>query len=158
MFQFLPMECRWIMIGDLNMIESPLDGFMSSCSHLMGWKKELAWANVINKYNIDGYLSRNDGPIFSWGNLQDDSIRVLTRLDRYYSCSSSVQNSSCYIMHYKLLGDLYSSNQHPIYFHINLSTGYSCGSSWRSVKNLYKEAKDSLRPYGRLPHPNAFLY
>ena len=64
-FQFLLMVCRWIMIGDLNMIESPLDGFMSSCSHLMGWKKELAWANVINKYNIDGYLSRNDGPIFS---------------------------------------------------------------------------------------------
>jgi hypothetical protein len=64
-FQFLPMDCRWIMIGDLIMIETLLDGSMSSCLHFfIGSKKELAWANIINKYNTEDYLSRNDGPTF----------------------------------------------------------------------------------------------
>jgi hypothetical protein len=63
-FQFLPMDCRWIMIGDLIMIETLLDGSMSSCSRLIGSKKELAWANIISKYNIEDYFSRNDGPTF----------------------------------------------------------------------------------------------
>lgn len=38
-------------------------------------------------HNIDDYFSRGDGPIYSWINLQDDGIRVLARLDRFYSFS-----------------------------------------------------------------------
>lgn len=89
------------------MIENPLDGSMSSLSRHMGCKKELAWANIINKYNIEDYFIRNDSSIFLWDNLQDDGIRVLTQLDRYYSSSILVQNPSSYIMHYKVLGGLY---------------------------------------------------
>ena len=39
-------------------------------------------------HNIDDYFSRGDGPIYL--HLRDDGVRVLARLDRFYSSSSSV--------------------------------------------------------------------
>ena len=102
-FQFLPMDCRWIMIGDFNMVESPLDRSISACSCLMRLKEELAWVNIKNKYSIEIDFSKGDGFVYSSDNLRDDDIRVLARLDRFYSFASSVPSS--HIMHYKILGD-----------------------------------------------------
>ena len=71
----------------------------------MGLKEELTWADIKKLIKIEDYSSRDDGPIYSWDNLRDDGIRVLAKLDRFYLFSSSVQNMSSHIMHYKILGD-----------------------------------------------------
>lgn len=54
--QLLPLDCRWIMSRDFNMVESPLDMSSSSCSQLMGLREELIWIDIKNKYNIEDYL------------------------------------------------------------------------------------------------------
>lgn len=45
-FQSLPIECRWIMTRDFNMVESPLNISTTPCSWLMGLKEELGWVDI----------------------------------------------------------------------------------------------------------------
>lgn len=73
------------MTGDCNMVENPLDRSMLSCSRMMGSKEELAWVDMKNKYNIEDYFTKNERPLYSWDNLREDGIRVLARLDSFYS-------------------------------------------------------------------------
>lgn len=40
--------------------------------------------------NIQDCFNKDDGSIYSWDNLRDDGIKVLARLDRFDSFSSSV--------------------------------------------------------------------
>lgn len=120
-FQLLPIDCRWIMTGDFNMVESLLDRCLSSCSHLMGFKEEFAWENIKNKCNIEEYFNRTDGPIYLWENLRDGGIRIIARLDRFHSFASSVQSPSSRIMQFKILGDSTRSYHHHASFLINLS-------------------------------------
>lgn len=87
------------MIGDFNTVESLLARSRFSCSRLMGLKEELTWGDIKRKYNIEDFFMRDDGPIYSWDNLQDDGTRILARLDRFHLFSSSVQNPSSHIMH-----------------------------------------------------------
>ena len=54
--QLLPLDCRWIMSRDFNMVERPLDMSSSSCSQLMGLREELIWIDIKTKYNIKDYL------------------------------------------------------------------------------------------------------
>ena len=109
------------MTKDFNMVENPVDKSTSSYSHLMELKKELAWVDIKNKYNIEDYFSRNKGPLYSWDNLRKDGIKVLARLDRFYSFSSSIQNPSSHITQYKIMGDSTFCDHHPISFQINLN-------------------------------------
>lgn len=54
----LPTNCKWIMTGDFNTVESSLDRSTPPCSNLMGLNKELAGGGgtIKNKYNIDDYF------------------------------------------------------------------------------------------------------
>lgn len=117
----------------------------SSCSRFMGLREELAWANTKNKYNIDNYSSRDDGPLYSWDNLRHDGIKVLARRDRFYSVSSSIQMPSSHIMHYRILGDSTFSDHHLVSFRINLSNNVLGGSSWKTNARFLQEAKDPIK-------------
>lgn len=105
MSQSLLVDCRWIITGDFNLMENPLDRSTSLCNRFMGLKEDLAWTNIKNKYNIKDNFSKDEGPLYSWDNIREDGIRVLAKLDRFYSFLSSIQNPSSHIMHYQILGD-----------------------------------------------------
>ena len=76
-------HCRWIVYGDFNMVESPLDRSTLSYSWLLGLKEELMWFDIRNKFDVEDYFSRRGGPIYSWTNFQDDGMWMLARLDRF---------------------------------------------------------------------------
>lgn len=54
--QSLPMDCKWIMTGDFNMVKIPLNRSMSSCSRLMGlrrsWHGHTLKANTILRFTL----------------------------------------------------------------------------------------------------------
>ena len=89
-------------------------------------------------------FSRGDGPIYSWDNLQDDGLRVVAQLDRFYSFSDLVQNPSSHIMHYKILWDSSFFYHHLVFLLVNLGTSPPHGSCWKVNARFLQEAIDSI--------------
>ena len=150
MFQSLPVDCHWIMTGDFNMVENPLDRSTLSCSQLMGLKEEPAWAEINNKYNNEDYVNKIEGPLYSWDNLRNDGIKVLATLNEFNSFSSSIQNPSFHITHYKIMGDSTFSNHHRSPFKLTSITMPYEAPRGKPMKYSFMRLRNQLKHYEKL--------
>jgi exonuclease III len=80
----LPRDCKWLMVGDWNVVERRVDK-STSCGKIMTDGEKFVFEQLLSALKVEDAFP-NTSPIkYSWDNKRRDGVRVLARLDRIYS-------------------------------------------------------------------------
>jgi hypothetical protein len=80
----LPRDCRWLLCGDWNSVETKEDK-STSCGKIMPDAESQVFQQLKLVLKIEDTFARTSPIRFTWDNKRRDGIRVLARLDRIYS-------------------------------------------------------------------------
>lgn len=115
--------------------------------HFMGLKEETTWTNIKNKFNIDNYFSRGDGPIYSQDDLRRGWIGFVLSLAQ----SKTALLILCTIR--SLVIQIVSINTQFLFFLI-LALALQEVPLGKLMLNISKRPRTQLRHYGKhLPPP-----
>lgn len=95
----LDKETQWIMMGDFNMIESPLD-HIKGRPHVINGKEKGAWTQLLRTLKVEDTFAMRVGTLsYNWDNKRyfthipltngeaNKQDRILSRIDRCYGSS-----------------------------------------------------------------------
>lgn len=128
--RLLDPDCRWILCGDWNMVESYLDK-SSTCGRVLSRVEKFEFDCLKAHCQVEYFFSY-EGPInLSWHSKRKDGPRVLARLDRFYSFASSDSNPSSHISKNIILGDCGLLHHLPICLEIQVAKSKPTSSHYK---------------------------
>ena len=95
----LPMDYRWVLCGNLNVIESTYDKSSLELRIIID-KERHELVTLKATPSIEDFFSYNQPIIFSWDNKRLGEGRVMARLDRFYIFSSNSGSSNNHFKNY----------------------------------------------------------
>jgi hypothetical protein len=114
----LPTSCRWIVIGDFNMVEARQDK-TNPCGRLVPNGERLIFQALKAHFQIFDYPRSPTSARFSWDNFRPDGRHILARLDRYYLFTATQIRK---ILSYVIRGDYSWSNHRPVELQLGART------------------------------------
>ena len=140
MLQELRRHCKWVLLGDFNVVEATADK-SSQCGRLISSRERLLFNALIDALNILKPHSEMNGLYYTWNNLHLNGVRVLTRLNKcYLFISKPIQ----VILNYKINGDKTTFDHCPILVSLQLGLDLSRPSRWKRSTCYLKELKSRL--------------
>lgn len=115
----IPNSCRWIMLGDYNMVERRADK-SSLCGKTMPAQERLLFNALKTSIQVEEYPKTSPTLSYSWDNARRDGDRLMARLDRIYLFPDS-PGSQRKILDYRIIGDNTKSDHNPIYLSLELA-------------------------------------
>lgn len=116
----LETDCKWILCGDWNFVEHRADKF-TMCGKIISPAEQHAFATLIGALNLEEIFPRHNAIKFSWDNRQREGMRILARLDRFYSFKADGKTPSP-IAEYFIKGDCTFSDHLPVWGKVLLRT------------------------------------
>lgn len=80
----LPQDCRWILAGDWNVVENPVDKSNVDGRILSGAEK-ISFHQLLAGLEVSDSFDNSNAIRYTWDNRRRDNKRVLARLDRFYT-------------------------------------------------------------------------
>lgn len=108
----LPSGCKWLLTGDWNFMEKPLDKSNCVVSHTLGEEKRIFNA-LKQRLQVEDKFPSSSPVKFNWDSRRRGLGRILARLDRTYTFKGA--NKKTTSMDYKILGDSAHSDHLPIW-------------------------------------------
>ncbi|KAG0620297.1 hypothetical protein M758_4G205500, partial [Ceratodon purpureus] len=115
----LPNGCRWLLMGDLNMVERRADK-SSACGRMLPAFERHTFELLKTGLNLDEPPLAPDSLRYSWDNLRSNGARVLARLDRAYVFHDRDTVSSATVADYRILGGCTQSDHSPVVLKLQL--------------------------------------
>ena len=109
----LPSDCRWLVSGDFNMVENPLDK-SSLCSKIMTQGENLAWEALKSGLHLRDTFNHFGKLKFTWDNRRRDDCRILGRLDQHYISAPHGSNPHLTSQNYIIRGDCSTFDHLPV--------------------------------------------
>lgn len=138
----LPTTCRWIMIGDFNMVERLSD--KSNGGHSISAQIRLLFNGLKDILQVEEYPLTSPSLTYSWDNSRSDLARTMARLDRCYLFPKS---PSCrrQLLEYKIKGNHTWSDHCPISVILELATTPDRPSRWAMSSLYFEDADHEIR-------------
>lgn len=142
----LPSDCRWIVSGDFNMVESAQDKSIL-CGKLMTNREQIVWEAFKTSFHLRDTFNHTGKLKFSWDNRRRDGCRVLGRLDRHYVSFSPGHISHLSTQNYQILGDCSTSDHLPVSIEVVLQDSEQRHSSYKMNTSFlqHKEVIDAVK-------------
>lgn len=115
----LPRTCRWILVGDFNVVESRSDK-STLCGRIMVGRERTLFLALLSSLGVVDYPRSAGSLLFSWDNARMHGSRVMARLDRIYTFSPGHSILDRKIVEYVIRGDGVISDHHPVQMRIEL--------------------------------------
>ena len=138
----LPSDCRWIVSGDFNMLESAQDK-STLCSKLMPHREKLVWEAFKASFQLRDTFSHTGKLRFSWDNRRRDGSRILGRLDRHYVSPAPGSSSPLVTRNYLIHGDCPNSDHLPVSIEVVIQNSARRHSSYKMNTSHLKHAEVS---------------
>lgn len=124
----LPQDCRCILLGNWNVVESPsdksnIDGRILSGVEKISFHELLASLEVSDSFNCPNNIC------YTWDNRRRDGRRLLARLDRFYTFEAPAGEPLK--KDYFILSDCSHSDHLPVWCAMELKTQTKQPSSWK---------------------------
>ena len=136
----LPSDCRWIVSGDFNMVESAQDK-STLCGKLIPQRERLVWEAFKASFQLSDTFSHTGKLHFSWDNRRRDGCRILGRLDRHYVSSSPGSSFHLSTRNYLILGDSTTSDHLPVSIEVVLQDVGKRHSSYKMNTSYLQHAE-----------------
>lgn len=125
----LPSTCRWILLGDFNMVEKREDK-TSKCGKAISSHERLLFNTLKDSLQIEELPLTNPSLAFSWDNACSDSSRVMACLDRcYIFCASPLSNRK--LVEYRIRSNHTRSDHCPLSIVIELAKPFALARAAR---------------------------
>lgn len=128
--QSLDPNCRWVMCGDSNMVESLVDK-SSSCGRILLGFEKVAFDRLKAHLQVEDFFDHSSLIPFTWDSKRKDGHRVFARLDRIYAFPHSGMNNRAHVSFYDIWRDNYLSDHLPVRMAIQLSHDSQSGSNYK---------------------------
>lgn len=139
----LPSSCRWILIGDFNMVERRCDKSSSGGSTLSSHER-LLFDGVKQALQVEEAPLTQPSLIYSWDNARADAARIMARLDRCYIFPDSPA-APRRVLDYCIRGDHSRSDHCPLFLRIELARPVKRPSRWIMASQHFDSAAESIR-------------
>jgi len=151
----LPSSCRWILLGDFNMVERRVDKSGAS-SRTLSAPERLLFNGLKDSLHISEVPLTLPNLSFSWDNARIGNSRIMAKLDRVYVFNELLENPRK-ILEYCIKGDHSRSDHSPVTFTLKLAPSPSRPSRWiMSSRHLDDAASDIRRIWTTAP-PHAIV-
>jgi len=143
MLRELPDNCRWILLGDFNMVKRRSDKSSASGRSISSHERRL-FNELKDVLHVQEELLTSPSLLYSWDNAKVDGDRVMARLDRIYLFSKSV-NSHRKVLEYRIRGDHFRSDHSPVSFILEIAKPPSRPSHWSMFAQYFDAADQDIR-------------
>lgn len=161
----LPITCRWILLGDFNMVERHSDKFSQS-SRSLSAPERLLFNGLKDTLQVEECSRTNPSLSYSWDNGRSGSARVMARLDRVYIFPES-PSSYRKILEYSIKSDHTRSDHAPVSFIFELSKTDARPSRWimssryldvaaPEIRRIWTDAPTTLPFFSKLKRVSRF--
>ena len=137
----LPRHCKWILVGDFNMVEVRVDK-SSHCSRIISKRERHLFNSLKEALGIHEPSRKDNGLRYIWNNLRLNGIRVLMRLDRVYAFAP---DNNQFFQNYKIHGNGSLFDHCPISILVQLGPELQRPSRWKMSTYYLKELKPRLK-------------
>lgn len=138
----LPRDCRWVLGGDWNVVETR-DDKSSEDGNILAGAERVNFHQLTTGLEVSDPFDRTSAIRFTWDNRRKDSKRVLARLDRIYTFTGSDGDPSQ--ADYHIRGDNGHSDHLPVWRSMELKRQVDCPSLWK-LKITTLTTRRSQRP------------
>ncbi|KAG0504512.1 hypothetical protein KC19_N025700, partial [Ceratodon purpureus] len=140
----LPTHCRWLLLGDFNMVEARCDKNRPNASMIPRRERELFDALKCTLHVEDP--PRTAGSLrYSWENGRDAEVRSLARLDRLYVFPSVPTARGRTLVRYEIRGDMSRSDHHPVLVSLQLAARPPQPRHWKMNAKWLEEVSPKIR-------------
>jgi exonuclease III len=162
MVRCLPLNCRWVVGGDWNVVENGRDKSSREgriISNAESFELELLKAHL----QVQDYFKYDNFLTYSWDNHRADNNRVLARLDRFYIFPNRNEAEDHHILEYNIRGDCGISDHLPVSCIIELLQEKVGGSKYKvngtyltdprvvaELEKLWKESPATTGFFGKM--------
>lgn len=124
----LPHDCRWVLGGDWNVVESREDK-SSVDGNVLAGTEWVSFQQLIGGLEVTDPFDRTSAIKYTWDNRRKDSKRVLARLDRIYAFVNPSGDPSQ--AEYHIRSDCGHSDHLPVWRSLELKKPVERPSMWK---------------------------
>lgn len=124
----LPQDCRWVLLGDWNVVERASDKSNANGSVLSGGEK-ISFRQLLASLEVFDTFSDTNIIRFSWDNRRKDDRRSLARFDRFYTFEAPAGDPIK--KEYCILSECSHSDHLPVRYSLELKTHEQRPFSWK---------------------------
>jgi len=152
----LPNSCRWILLGDFNMVEKRSDKSSSSGRSILAHERRL-FNTLKDTLQVQEDPLTSPSLLFSWDNARIGNDRVMARLDRVYIFSDT-NTSHKKLLEYRIRGDHSRSDHNLVSIILELVKPLFAPADGLRLRNTSKMLTTALeQPGSRLLQMPPFL-
>ena len=139
----LPASCRWLLIGDFNMVKDRSDKTRQG-SVLAPARERLLFEAMKVALNVEDHPRSNGSLRYSWDNNRAQEARVLARLDRMYLFNATASDPTRTLLQYCIKGNYTRSDHHPLLATLQLAISPPPRSHWKMNYHWLEEASPEI--------------
>lgn len=153
----LPQTCRWILLGDFNMVEYRADKSCQSATMVPSRERTLFDAMKVALRVADN--PRSPGSLkYSWDNNRQGEHHSLARLDMIYLFEATPGLPDRSLLSYCIKGDLARSDHHPVLASIQLEAQPRRLSHWKMSEAWLDEAAPEITRLWQAAAPGSSFF
>jgi exonuclease III len=153
----LPSTCRWILLGDFNMVENRRDK-NRPCARLVPVRERVLFDAMKTALHVEDSPRTAGSLQFSWDNQQASLARRMARLDRIYVFRSNPLTPDRQLLRYVIKGDSTRSDHFPVLASILLENCPRRANQWKMSSTLFDAASPEIaRIWHTQPPQTPFL-
>ncbi|KAG0605467.1 hypothetical protein M758_9G061900 [Ceratodon purpureus] len=153
----LPDTCRWMLLGDFNMVEGRSDK-TRQCSALIPARERLLFDAMKVALNVHDNPRSAGSLKYSWDNNRDQEARVLARLDRLYLFHATARDPHRSLLQYSIKGNLTRSDHHPVFATLQLADSPPRRSHWKMSNQWLDAASPEIHRIWSNAGPNTSFF
>jgi len=152
----LPSTCRWVLLGDFNMVERRSDKTSASGSSISTHER-LLFNGLKDSLQVVEYPLTSPSLAFSWDNARHDADRIMAGLDRCYVFPDTPL-AHRQILEYRIKGDHSRSGHNLVSLIIELAKPPSRPNRWAMASQHFDKADSIIRATWLASPPTASFF
>lgn len=157
MEQELPHSCRWILIGDFNMVESRLDKTRQTAA-MIPYRERLLFEGMKSALHVEDNIISPGSLKYSWDNNRPGLPRSLARLDRMYTFLQQPGSPCRSILTYSILANTTRSDHLPVAATIQFEMQPLRKSHWKMNATWFEAASEDISRIWAIAGPQVSFF
>lgn len=153
----LPRTCRWILMGDFNMVEHQADK-TRQCISMIPRRERTLFDAMKMSLQVEDHPRSTASLRFSWDNNRPQAARVLARLDRLYIFNSNPGSSDRTLLDYCIRGNMTRLDHHPVTATLQLAAQLRRATHWKMSCAWFDEAAPEITRLWNITQPGGSFF
>ena len=166
MAQSLPFKCRWLLLGDFNMVESRGDKTQPTTT-MIPQRERLLFASIKDAFQVKDNPRSLLSQRFFWNNNRPGEGRSVSWLELIYLFHRTLGESHRSLLDYRIKGNVTRSDHLPVIATLQLAHQTTRQSYWKmnvswiddaapAITRIWQEADLSLSFFAKMRLPTCF--